>query len=44
MTSLGLLIVGGMLGFIFGYATAILLTQVKRQEEESEDDGRREDI
>ena len=42
MSTLGLLIVGGMLGFIFGYALAILLTQVKRQEEE--DDGRWKDL
>ncbi len=37
MSTLGLLIVGGMLGYIFGYMTAILMTMSKRQQEEDDD-------
>lgn len=48
MSALGLIIVGGMLGFIFGYATALLMCVAKKTDEEGEEelsfDGRREDI
>lgn len=42
------LMVGGMLGYILGYATAILMIMAKKTDEEGEDeiknDGRWKDI
>ena len=48
MTSLGFLIIGGMIGYIFGYTTAILMTMAKKTDEESKEemeiDRRSEDL